>query len=410
MQRYVPRMADEVLASMIRDHPAIAVTGPRASGKTTTAARHAATTIALGLPPTASAFAADPGTALSGRPEPVLVDEWQLVPDTLAAVKDLVDADPRPGRFLLTGSARADLDVATWPGTGRLVGLRMYGLTEREIDGRIGGPAWLTRVAAGDVPEPGPSPDDLRGYVGRALGSGFPEARLRQDGDGRIRWLTSYVDQLVTRDAIDAAPGRDPVRLRRFLEAFTINSGGVVDDATLFQAAGINRVTAQAYESLLAGLFVIDRLPAWTSNRLKRMVQSPKRFVVDPALFTGVLGVTVEDVLSDGDLLGRVLETWAVAQIRAEAETLVPRPRLHHLRTAGGRQEIDLVVEFGARRLCAIEIKATSNPTRQDARHLRWFRTEFGTAVTAAVLLHTGKHTFEIDEGVIATPLASLWS
>lgn len=407
---YVPRLADKVLSEMVRDHPAVTITGPRASGKTTTASRLAATTIGLGSPAAMAAFSADIRTALTDRPEPVLVDEWQLVPDTLPMVKELVDGDPRPGRFMLTGSARAEMDVSTWPGTGRLVGLPMFGLTEREVEGRLDSRGWLQQVIEGNVPVATPSKLDLRDYVARALAGGFPEARLRQDGAGRVRWLTSYVDQLVNRDAEALSPRRDPARLRRYLEALTLNSAGTVNDVTLFDAAGISKDTARGYDNLLTGLFVIDKVPAWTSNRLKRLALAPKRFLVDPALFTGVLGVSTAEVLADADLLGRVIETWVVAQLRAEAATMIPTPRLHHLRTPQGRHEIDLIVEVGARRLCAIEIKATANPKPHDARHLTWIRQVMGETAITGVLLHTGAHTFEIDQGIIATPIASLWA
>jgi len=121
MTRYKERAADRLIHELLLELPALLVVGPRATGKTTTASRHAATTIQLDRPGEAAAFRADPDAALRGLEEPVLLDEWQAAPEVLGAVKRAVDADPRPGRFLLTGSVRADLDAPTWPGTGRLV-------------------------------------------------------------------------------------------------------------------------------------------------------------------------------------------------------------------------------------------------------------------------------------------------
>ncbi|MFN0092736.1 MAG: hypothetical protein ACKVWR_21080 [Acidimicrobiales bacterium] len=99
-----------------------------------------------------------------------------------------------------------------------------------------------------------------------------------------------------------------------------------------------------------------------------------------------------------------------MAQARAEVALLSPAPRLHHLRTAEGRREIDLVLEVGARRLAVIEITATSSPEPHDARRLRWLRREMGDAVVATVLLHTGPFTLTFDDGTIAAPISSLWS
>lgn len=399
-----------MLGEMLEDHAAVLVVGPRAAGKTTSCERHARTVIRLGEKAVADAFRAGPSSILSGRDEPVLVDEWQEVPASLQAIKIAVDTDPGRGRFLVTGSVRGDIDAPTWPGTGRLVRLAMYGLTEREIEGGVGTRSWLATLIEGDMPRPHRSDISVRGYVQRALRSGFPEPALMTTDRGRARWLASYVDQMVTRDAQSISPGRDPQRLRAYLAAVALNSAGVVDDITLWTAAGIAKDTARAYDTLLRNLLVIDRLPAWTSNRFKRLTLASKRYLVDSGLFTGVLGLTENDVLSDGDLLGRLIETFVVAQCRAEFAVMSPAPRMHHLRSSEGHHEIDLVVEVGARRLLAIEIKATATPDPGDARHLRWFRRELGDDRVTTILLHTGHETLTFDDGTIAAPISAIWS
>jgi uncharacterized protein len=408
-KNYLSRQADAVLQEMIEDHAAVLVVGPRATGKTTTCEQFARSVVRLGDPQVKQSFAVDPASVLSGLTEPILIDEWQEVPESLQVIKLAVDSQPDRGRFIVTGSVRGDIDSPTWPGTGRLVRLPMFGLTEREIHGTTG-VSWLTQLLHDGTSPSVRSEETLRSYVARALRSGFPDAALNGTERGRVRWLASYVDQVVTRDAASISPGRDPQRLRAYLTALALNSAGVVDDVTLWNAAGISRDTARAYDSLLQSLFVIDRLPSWTSNRLKRLTLSSKRYLVDSGLFSGVLGLTENDVVFNGDLLGRLLETFVVAQIRAETALMSPSPRLHHLRTAEGRHEIDLVIEVGASALVGIEIKATSTPDPGDAKHLRWFRRELGDQVRATVLLHTGRHTVTFDDGTIAAPISSLWS
>ncbi|HAP75745.1 MAG TPA: ATP-binding protein [Acidimicrobiaceae bacterium] len=407
---YLSRLADKVIADVIGSHPAAMIVGPRATGKTTTAAKLAASQVRLTDVNERVAVAADPMVALTDRPEPILVDEWQVIPETLNAIKLLVDEAPRRGRFIVTGSVRGELDSPTWPGTGRLVRVPMFGLTEREVQGNITDDNWLGYVLAGHTPPPVRSSLTLRDYVARALRSGFPEPALELDERGRHRWLASYVDQLVTRDAEGVDGGRDPERLRRYLTAVALNSAGIVDDVTLYEAARISKATAKAYERLLANLLIVEQLPAWTPNRLKRLSLASKRYLVDPGLFTGILGVTQHDVLTNGDLLGRVIDTFVTAQLRAECALRLPAPRLHHLRTEKGRQEVDLIIETAFRKLVAIEVKATSSPGPDDARHLRWLRREFADQVDVAILLHTGPQQFVMDEGIIAAPIAALWS
>lgn len=407
---YVPRLADETLPRLMQALPALLIVGPRAAGKTTTARRYAANVARLDRPAESAAFAADPDAALRALGEPLLLDEWQAVPEVLGAVKRAVDDDPRPGRFLLTGSVRADMDAETWPGTGRLVLVPMFGLTERELAGRTTGPGFVDVLAAGDLDAlsvPAPTPD-LPAYLEIALTGGFPDAVLRLTGAERAAWLDSYLDQLLTRDAAGLA-GRDPARLRRYFEALALNSAGLTEDKTLYDAAAIDRKTAAAYEQLLVNLLVLDLVPAWLSNRLSRLVKGPKRYLVDPSLIGAALRLDVPAALRDGDLLGRLLDTLVAAQLRPEVALSPQRPRLYHLREKNGRRELDLLAELSAHHVVALEVKATAAPRRDDARHLAWLRDQIGDRFIAGAVLHTGPARFTLGERISAVPIAAIW-
>jgi uncharacterized protein len=407
---YVPRLIDPLLDALSAELSALFLTGPRASGKTTTASRRAETIVRLDREAEAVAFRADPDAALRGLREPILLDEWQVIPGVLGAVKRTVDADPRPGRFLITGSVRGDLDGETWPGTGRLTRVPLYGMTVREQT-KVGlGSPFLDRVTAGHDLVPGPGTPDLRGYVELALGGGFPEPALRLGERARRAWLDSYVDHVITRDAEQIDGGRDPARLRRYLEAYALNTAGIVHEQTLFEAAGINRKTAQAYERLLANLVVVEALPAWTSNRLKRLVLMPKRHVVDPAVAGAVLGFDSDLVLRNGDFLGRLLESLVVAQLRAELAVTAGRPRLYHLRQQQGRLEVDLLAELAGGRLIAIEVKADAAPSSDSARHLTTLRDRYPDVFVAGLVLHTGPRVYRLGDRLLAAPISVLWA
>lgn len=409
MAEYRERLADPLIAELLAELPALSIVGPRASGKTTTAERYARTVIRLDRGAEAVAVAADPDAALEGLPEPILLDEWQEVPDVLGAVKRTCDAEPRPGRFILTGSVRAEIEAATWPGTGRVTRIAMFPLTVSE---QLGTPVTplVDRIARGAPTTTRAGQPNLRDYLEMALRGGFPHPSLMLGDRARRSWLDTYVAEIVTRDAQLAGGRHDSTRLSRYFEAYALNSAGIVDDTTLYEAAGIDRRTALAYRELLSRLHVIDELPAWTSNRLKRLSLAPKRFLVDASLLASVTGATDRTAMRDGDLLGRLLETFVVAQLRAQATASEHRCRLYHLRQQHGRHEIDVIAELDARHIIGIEIKATAAPSTGDARHLAWMRDHIGQQFLAGVVLHTGPASFPLGERLWAHPISSLWS
>lgn len=413
MRSYKERLVDPLLSELLKQLPAISITGPRATGKTTTARRWATTVVRLDREAEAVAFRSDPDVALKRLAEPVLLDEWQEVPAILGAIKRAVDDDPRPGRFLLTGSVRADLDSQTWPGTGRLVRLAMQGIVKREILGRAGKPLFVDRLLAADVASlspPGDSNTDLVGYLELALQSGFPEPALHLTGTAHQLWLDSYLDQLVTRDAPALTGTRNPDLLRRYIEAVALNSAGVLDDKTIYDAVGVDRRTALAYRQLLENLLILDAVPAWTSNRFSRLTKTSKRYLTDPALIAAALRLDTDSVLRDGNMLGRIIETFVAAQIRPELAIARSRPRLYHLRDKSGRHEVDLLLEFGGGRIAGIEIKASATATRNHARHLEWLASQLGPRFIAGVVLHTGPRAFQLGEKIFAAPISTIWA
>jgi predicted AAA+ superfamily ATPase len=350
---------------------------------------------------------------LRGLEEPVLLDEWHAVPSVLGAVRRAVERAPTPNRYLLTGSVRAELDVEVWPATGRIVQVPMHPMTVREQRGLAGGQTFFDRIADGEelvVPDDTP---DLSGYVDLALRSGFPSAALALTGRPRRAWLESYIDNLLTHDVetLERSPTRrrDTARLRRYFEAYAINSAGHADHKTIVDAAGINRITARAYDRLLEDLLIVDELPSWSTNRLKRLVKGPKRYVVEPALIAAVLRVDTRGTLRDGDLLGRILDTFVAAQLRPEAVASRSGPRLYHVRTESGRREIDIVAELTGERVIAIEVKADAAPQKAAAAHLRWLRDELEAGFVLGVVLHTGPRVYELDDRIVAAPISSIW-
>jgi uncharacterized protein len=407
---YRLRLLDGLLDELMPELPALLIVGPRGAGKTTTAQQRTRSRVRLDVPAEAGAFQADPDGILRGMEEPVLIDEWQAMPEAFPAVKRAVDADGRPGRFLLTGSAYGDIEGATAAGTGRIVRLLLYGMTVREQTGQLARIPLIDRLVRGEQIE---TPDvrlDLRDYLDRALSSGFPDALELSSAGARQRWLEGYAAQITTRDATGLTSGRDPARLRRFLEAYALNSAEIAEAKTIYEAAGIDRKTAVAYENLLENVFVVEAIPAWTSNRLKRLSLAPKRYLLDAGLMAAVLRMDMTAILSDVRMLGRVFDTFVVSQLRGELEVSASRPRLYHLHDRDGSREVDLIAELGGGRVVAFEIKASATARPQDARHLNWLREQLGDRFVAGVVFHTGPHVFPLGERITALPVSTIWA
>ncbi len=154
---------------------------------------------------------------------------------------------------------------------------------------------------------------------------------------------------------------------------------------------------------------VIAEVPAWASNRRKRLVASPKRYIADAGLAAAMMDVTIDDVYAESDLRGRIIDSFVTSQLRVEAEASERPVTLSHLRDRNGVHELDLIAECG-RRLYAFEFKAGTAPTIRDARHLIWFRDEVARdRFGGGVVFHTGPHRHPLDGGIEAVPIENLW-
>lgn len=377
--------------------PVVLLDGARATGKTTSARRLVRS--ALHLPGDLAQLAADVERTLHDAPKPLLIDEWQLAgTELLWAIKSLVDDDPSPGSFLLTGSVAPETYGPTYPLTGRGVRLQLWPMNERELAGRGSDPTWLERVLSGEhfvVGKRWPA------TTAEMLSTtGFPAAPISEPA----LWLRAYADSIAERSVEER---RDPGRVGRLLRVLAELESQAVPDEHVWRSADIGRDTFLAYMRMLERTHVVQPLPAWHTDRLKRLTTYPKRQLVDAALALAVARVTPEELRRDPTLEGRYLESFVVAQLRPECDAI--GAEMWHLRSKAGEREVDLVIEHHDD-LVAIEIKAGTRPRPADAKHLRWFRDEMGDRVRCCIVLHRGEAAFELVDGVWALPIGSLWA
>ena len=409
---YKARIVDAILDEYLEALPAVLLVGPRASGKTTTAIRRAKTVLRVDKPEVAAAIVNDPDALLASCEPLTAIDEWQLAPGVLGAVKRDVDTTAGFGRFLLTGSSRADLQQEGWPATGRVVRVPMWPMGVKERIGDVRAKSIIDVLFDADFDKVPTSPNvfGIRDYIELALQSGFPDVESQANERVRRGWLASYIEQIVLRDAPLAGQERDPQRLRSYLQAIAANSAEAVNHKTLYDTAQISRMTGLAYDGLLESLFVTERLPAWSTNRLKLIGRTPKRHLIEPALMGPLLRVDERVIIRDARLIGALMDSFVVAQFRPELDAADSSASMFHLRRSDGNAEVDLLLEGPAGQLVAIEIKAASAPDLAMTKHFRWLRDSLPDRFALGVIFHTGSRPFVLDEKIWALPISTIWS
>jgi predicted AAA+ superfamily ATPase len=394
----------------------VVLEGPRAVGKSTLlrtlAERWGRDVIDLDDLSTREAVRADPALFVRDR-APILIDEFQHVPELLDAIKAELNRDNSPGRYVLTGSTRyATLPAAAQPLTGRAHRVQLLPFSQGEIGGTT--EHFAQRLLSEpdsllSVEQTGASREEC---IARILTGGFPPAVRRRSRADRTRWFDDYVDLVIERDVMDLSRVRQRRALPLLLRRLASQTGQVLNIAHAAQAVGIERSTAENYTRLLEAVFLIHRLPAWGRTIRSRVSASPKVHVVDSGLAARLLRLTdaklEERSASALNEFGHLLETFAVGELCRQLGWLDQPTETGHWRTHDG-EEVDLVIERDDGRVAAVEVKAGSRVTADGMRSLNALQRQLGDQVLARVLLYTGDHAYRTSEGAYVLPVSRLW-
>ena len=389
--------------------PALHLVGPRGCGKTTSAAALVDTVLDLSEPGTRRAAQESPDGLLAATTGSMLIDEWQEAPEILGAVKRAVDRDSTnaAGRFVVAGSVRAAHQAATWPGTGRLIRVRMHGLTQSEFEDHHG----FNPIDAFFADEPGGFSSSLWGrnaYCDAIVRGRLPDA-ARLDDAGRARWYDSYIEQLAERDVTqitDSSPR--PAKLRTVLESCAARTGQLLNKQATARDAGVNVRTADAHMSMLEDLSIVVRVPAWHAHHVKRLTRSPKVHLVDPGMATSLLNLDARALGISDRAVGQLFETFVVTELLPHLEAAAAQTRLLHARSSDGA-EVDVVLERrGA--LVGLEVKSSESVGRSDAKGLTWLREAAGDAFRFGAVLYAGAWPLQLDDRIWALPISTLWT
>lgn len=414
---YIPRLVDAQLSQAHQTHPVVLVTGARGVGKTTTARQLAASSAFFDDMATLTIFQDNPEAALAQFKEPLLVDEWQLAPEVVRAIKRTVDRDRRPGRFILTGSpdprSRSEIQALT----GRAAVLRLNPMTVRERSLRLVHPPHAGAVAAllaGTPPEAPPRhTPDLFEYLDIAAVGGFPECASEDSAVHSQTWCRDYLRVLLRRDLPLFGSRRSTSHFRRYVTAAALHTARSPEDGSLRNAAQVNPGTHRDYRHILLDLDVTVEVPAFISENIPNLSKSPKMLFSDSGLLIAAMNMPPAQLKLRGDVYGRVIETFVLNQIRAELEALDMPDALSHLRTHKGVREIDAVVETADGGIIAIEIKSANRHRSADIRHIEWFSKKIGDRFKLGLVLTTGAYISnirsDVSDKIWAAPISVLW-
>lgn len=408
----IPRRLAAKVAEALADTRVVVLAGPRQAGKTTLMRELCASSgrPLRSLDDESNLLAArrDPKGFVQG-PGPIAIDEIQRAPSLLLAIKQIVDEDPRPGRFLLSGSANLmTLPVVADSLAGRMEVQNLLPLAQCELSGR--GADWLDAAFGGD-PGSSPLPPDASEtpLTTRILSGGYPEAIARPSARRRTDWFLAYVEALISRDVRELAQVHQIDQLGRFLRALAATSGNLCNYSKLGSELGLDHKTAARYVGLFEQMFLVRRLEPWSGNALSRLVKTPKLHFLDSGLLAALSGVTAERLNRDRTPLGALTETFVLAELLKLATWSEGHYRFSHYRDKDQR-EVDIVIENTASELVGVEVKAGASVVEADLAGLKRLAGVVGRSFRAGIVLYDGVAKLSLGGGLWALPFRTLWT
>lgn len=417
-RRLVPRRLEPIVADRMAEEPVILLQGPRTVGKSTLlrglAARAGGEIVDLDDLATRDAAERDPGLFVGGF-DPVFVDEYQHVPTILDAIKAELNRDARPGRFVLTGSARHEaLPRAAQALTGRLHRIPVFPLSQGELaearehllDDLFTDPETAVTAAA-------TSRTTREEYIDRVLRGGFPSALARPVAASRNRWFDDYVSLTIERDVQELAKIRQAAMMPTFLARLAGQSGQVLNVARAASDVGLDEATARSYLRLLEAVFLVARLPPWGGGLPSRAARAPKLHLVDSGVAARLMRLTPAKLAARTATalteFGHLLETFVVGEVLKQASWTDWVIDSGHWRTRDG-DEVDLVIEREDGMIVAFEVKASGRVPGPDLAPLRKLRDTVGDRFLAGVALYLGARSYTYEDRLHVMPVDQIWT
>lgn len=408
----IPRHAETRVTEALADTRIVAVEGPRQAGKSTLCMKVGSARgmriVTLDDASTLRVALDDPSGFVADLGASAFVDELQRAPDLVLALKSAVDREPRPGRFLVSGSASLLLAPRIGDSlAGRVERVPLRPFTQAEL-ARRGVPTWLDGLWEGGQPPYIETAEEGRSaHAERIAAGGFPAVLARSERRRRT-WFEDYLAALITRDVPDIVDIRRPDLLPALLAHLAARSGSPISMLPIARALAADEKTVRTYVRLLELLHLVVSVPAWTTGFTARAVRAPRLFVEDSGLLAHLLDANPTRIAHEDTISGRLYESFAAMELQRLLPHTLTAPRLRHWRGPHG-EEVDIVLEDRSGRIVGIEIKSGATVRRSDLRSMSKLRELAGERFVAGLMLCTTRKTLPLGSRTWALPLEALW-
>ncbi len=405
----IKRKIHQNILDALSDTPVVFIRGARQTGKSTLVQKifkeqHLSSYITFDNTGMLAAASEDPSGFIAGLKKPIILDGVQRVPGLFLPIKEDVDQNRNPGRYLLTGSANIlSLPRAADSLAGRMEILTLRPLSQSEINCSDKNLIDML-FASGHWPVSDCTINRTQLYK-KIINGGYPEPLQRKNAKRKTAWFDAYVTTILERDFRDLSNVQDLTALPRLLRLLAARTSTLFNQSEISRNCNIPNSTLARYISFLETIYFIQFLPAWSSNLGKRLVKAPKIYLNDTGLSCHLTDFDEKRFENEPEMAGKFLESFVISEIYKEASWSRTWVQLYHYRSRTG-QEVDVILEDRGGKIIGIEIKLNSTPSKKHFKSIKKLRHETGNRFKKGILLYTGKEVVPFGSDLFAIPLS----